>query len=123
MTKTESSNRILPLPDKIIRVLKEVKIQQIHNYINNKNKYSKDFLGYVCVDKNGKLFTPDTLSNRFRDFTKNGYNIIFHDLRHSCASILADSGLQLKDISKWLGHSDITEHQTYTSIYSIRKKY
>lgn len=33
ITKTESSNRILPLPDKIIKVLKGEKVKQIQNYI------------------------------------------------------------------------------------------
>ncbi len=30
----------------------------------------------------------------------------FHDLRHSCASLLLASGVPLKQIQEWLGHSD-----------------
>ena len=33
--------------------------------------------------------------------------IRFHDLRHSCASLLLASGVSLKDIQSWLGHSSI----------------
>ena len=33
--------------------------------------------------------------------------IRFHELRHSCASILITLGFSLKDIQEWLGHSDI----------------
>ena len=31
----------------------------------------------------------------------------WHDLRHSCASILIMKGWQMKEISEWLGHADI----------------
>lgn len=34
-------------------------------------------------------------------------DIRFHDLRHSCASILLSKGFTLKDVQEWLGHADI----------------
>ncbi len=30
----------------------------------------------------------------------------YHDLRHSCASLLLANGISLKQIQEWLGHSD-----------------
>lgn len=46
----------------------------------------------------------------------------FHDLRHSCASILYDKGWELKDIQTWLGHADIqTTADVYTHISNTRK--
>ena len=108
ITKNTSSNRILPLPQNLLVTLKNIKQQQLQNYINYGKEYSKEYLGYVCVDNKGVLFTPDNLSNRFAVVVKNtGLNIRFHDLRHSCASILADCGMEMKDISEWLWHSDI----------------
>ena len=41
--------------------------------------------------------------------------IRFHDLRHSCASLLYKSGVSLKDIQAWLGHSNIS---TTSNIYT-----
>ena len=35
-------------------------------------------------------------------------SIRFHDLRHSCASLLYAHGVSLKEIQEWLGHSDIS---------------
>lgn len=35
-------------------------------------------------------------------------HIRFHDLRHSCASVLLSRGFTLKDVQEWLGHGDIT---------------
>ena len=47
----------------------------------------------------------------------------FHDIRHSTASILYDTGWELKDIQEWLGHSDIeTTGNIYTHISKARKE-
>ena len=41
--------------------------------------------------------------------------IRFHDLRHSCASLMLANGVPLKQIQEWLGHSDMgtTVHINY----------
>ena len=39
----------------------------------------------------------------------------FHDLRHSCASLLFAQGISLKEIQAWLGHSTIA---TTANIYT-----
>ena len=39
----------------------------------------------------------------------------FHDLRHSCASLLLKEGVPMKQIQEWLGHSDIS---TTANIYA-----
>lgn len=41
-------------------------------------------------------------------------HVNFHDLRHSCASILVASGADLYTVSKILGHSSITTTQRYS---------
>ena len=40
---------------------------------------------------------------------------LFHDTQHSCASLLLRSGVQMKQIQAWLGHSDIS---TTANIYA-----
>ena len=35
-------------------------------------------------------------------------HIRFHDLRHSCASLLLAKGIPIKAIQEWLGHSNFS---------------
>ncbi|HJG27928.1 MAG TPA: site-specific integrase [Subdoligranulum variabile] len=49
--------------------------------------------------------------------------IRFHDLRHSCASLLLKQGVPMKQIQEWLGHSDIsTTANIYPHLDSQSKK-
>lgn len=49
--------------------------------------------------------------------------IRFHDLRHSCASLLLKQGVPMKQIQEWLGHSDIsTTANIYAHLDSQSKK-
>ena len=65
----------------------------------------------------GKLITPGFLAQHFPlVLERNGMKKIrFHDLRHSCASLLYSNGVALKDIQEWLGHSDFS---TTANIYA-----
>ncbi|MCL2298833.1 MAG: tyrosine-type recombinase/integrase, partial [Firmicutes bacterium] len=50
-------------------------------------------------------------------------HIRFHELRHSCASLLIAQGFSLKDVQEWLGHADITlTANTYSHLDIARKK-
>ena len=41
-----------------------------------------------------------------------------HDFRHSCASLLINSGANIRGVSKYLGHSDINETlNTYSHMF------
>ena len=55
----------------------------------------------------GNLRKPDYVSHKFKEILKkNGLRKIrFHDLRHSCASLLVANKVPMKYIQEWLGHS------------------
>lgn len=73
-----------------------------------KNAYIKEYTDYICVDDLGVLLKPDFLSRHLQIILKknNLKHIRYHDLRHSCASLLIANGVSLKEIQDWLGHSD-----------------
>ena len=82
-----------------------------------RSAYSKEYTDYVCVDALGQLYDPDFISSRFGQFLEKHKlkKIRFHDLRHSCASVLLAQGVPMKQIQEWLGHSDMS---TTANIYS-----
>ena len=65
----------------------------------------------------GNIFNPRSVTANFSKLLEqNGLrHIRFHDLRHSCASLLLANDVPLKQIQEWLGHSDIG---TTANIYS-----
>ena len=48
-------------------------------------------------------------------FHEDGLIFRFHELRHSCASLLLANGVPMKQIQEWLGHSDFS---TTANVYA-----
>ena len=65
----------------------------------------------------GERIEPGYITQHFALMLKNHglKKIPFHDLRHSCASLLYANGVSLKEIQEWLGYSDIS---TTSNIYT-----
>lgn len=116
-TKTKSSRRTLPLVPCFHEKLLAVKAQQERNQKLCGRSYNREFLEYICVDDIGDRFKPNYITSQFpKLLERNGFRKIrFHDLRHSCASLLLASGVPMKHIQEWLGHSDFS---TTANIYA-----
>ncbi len=116
-TKTKSSCHTLPLIPACEQMLNKMKKEQEQNRKVCGRSYCTDYLDYIYVDPMGKRIRPDFLSQHFPDFlvAHQMKRIRFHDLRHSCASLLYANGVSLKEIQEWLGHSDIS---TTSNIYT-----
>ena len=122
-TKNQSSYRTLPLVDDIIVLLKEHQKQIDENKKLCGNSYNKKYLDYICVDSLGKLFRPEYVTDHFTLIMNKNKNVLrkirFHDLRHSCASLLLAKGIPMKEIQDWLGHST---YSTTANIYAHLEK-
>ena len=105
--KTKSSYRTLPLVGKFKQYFLEVKRSQEENKKICGTCYNYEYDGYIFVDPIGNIIKPNYLSAQFpRYLERHGLKKIrFHDLRHSCASLLLSQGIPLRSISEWLGHS------------------
>lgn len=115
--KTKSSFRTLPLIPAICTLLLEQKGKQAEYRKLFKRSYCQEYSDYICVDEMGKLFRPNYITDHFRLLLKRHdlRTIRFHDLRHSCASLLLSQGIPMKQIQDWLGHSTFA---TTADIYS-----
>ena len=116
-TKTKSSRRTLPLVPFFRDKLLNIKSQQEANKKLCGRSYNKDYLDYIYVDEIGDRIKPNYITGQFpKLLEKQGFRRIrFHDLRHSCASLLLASGVPMKNIQEWLGHSDFS---TTANIYA-----
>ena len=127
--KTKSSLRTLPLVGSFRDYFQKVKEAQELNKKVCGNCYNYEYDGYVFVNELGDLMRPEYLTSYFPQYIqKHGCKRMhFHDLRHSCASLLLANGVPLKQIQEWLGHSDfsttanIYAHLDYTSKLSSAK--
>lgn len=122
-TKNISSHRIFPITDDTISIFRQLKEQDLQNQEIFKSDYISN--DYVFTWPNGKPYSPDYISRKFSRLLKNHNmpHIRFHELRHSCASILLSMGWSLKDIQEWLGHSDIKmTANIYSHLDTTRKK-
>ena len=115
--KTDFSLRTMPLVTNFREMLLAKKEKQEHYRKLCGRSYCKEYLDYIFVNEMGERCKPRYLSYGFkRILEQNGLRRIrFHDLRHTCASLLLANNVPMKKIQEWLGHSDFS---TTANIYA-----
>ena len=120
--KSEAGERIIALPVGMMAVLDQTRAYQEdckraapHLWVGE---------GWIVHAWNGAQLHHDTPSRWFRHFADaHGFEgVRFHDLRHTCASMLLSEGYGLKDVQEWLGHSDIKMTANIYGHLDIRRK-
>ena len=121
-TKNVSSCRSLPLVPQYRELLLRMKERQEQCRKLCGNCYIES--DYIYVNDLGAPYQPNFVSQHFRTLLeKNRLRVIrFHDLRHTCASLLLKNGVSMKEIQEWLGHSNFsTTANTYAHLDTAAK--
>lgn len=111
--KTESSNRIIKMPNHTMNLLRQLKLQ------------TKPKAGYFVF---GEFYDPLSRNavsdyyNKLFDKTK-VKRIRIHDFRHSHASYLINNGYDIQIVSKRLGHAKVsTTLDIYAHLYPNKEE-
>lgn len=109
LPKTKSGIRQVPIPEKLKKILFDLK------------KKHKD-TDYVIGGK--KMYTENDWQQLRKNLIKElGFDFTWHQLRHTYATILYDSGVDVLSAQKFLGHSDIkVTLGIYTSLSEKRQE-
>ena len=100
-TKTEKSNRYLPLIGFTIPYFRDLLQQQI----SSGSKCDK-----VCQLSDGSSVLPDYITHKYKEFlaAHNLPDIRVHDMRHTAASLLAAHDATPQQAQEFLGHENIS---------------
>ena len=106
-TKNASSFRSFPLVSEARKIFLEAKKREKNNRILFGSSYLEN--DYIFKWDDGHLYAPEYISKQFSKLLDKYEfpHIRFHELRHSCASLLLNDGFTLKDVQEWMGHADI----------------
>lgn len=106
-TKNKSSHRSLPIPKDLVQYLIELKQKQEEDKQLFGNCYNDN--DWICKKADGTPITPTGLSYYYKKLLEDADlpHIRFHDLRHSCASLLLNAGCELYEIKELLGHAQL----------------
>jgi len=123
--KTEGSYRTIPISDELAQKLKKHKTIQSSNKLKYGEFYKKVIFNKISYDlifrhENGDYIIPSTFLQRLKRlcrYNKIDKNIRWHDLRHTNATYLIESGVNLKVVQDRLGHSLMqTTADTYSHV-------
>ena len=122
--KTEASQRAIHLPNKAVAALRAHRATQARERLAAGSLWQNRNL--VFSNTVGAPLDPSDLHTRFKTLlAKAGLprDIRFHDLRHSCASLLLHAGASLAAVKDVLGHSSITTTaNTYAKTYPADRR-
>jgi integrase len=106
-TKTASSRRVVLIPSATLQALIEWR---------NEQQREHELAGESWIDSGGMIFTGpsgewlyvDTPTKEWREFLDRHRlpRIRLHGLRHTCASLLIASGVDIRSVAAALGHSN-----------------
>lgn len=118
-TKNASSMRSIKIPSFVIELLQELMKEQIQEIMKQGTAWqgSISASAKVFTRADGKPIHPCSVTDWFEKFLKrhNLPDVCVHSLRHTNATLMIASGVDLRTVSKRLGHAQMT---TTANIYT-----
>lgn len=118
--KTRQSRRTLALPAGLAGALREHRKRQLEARLLAGERWRGEDWGLVFTSTIGTPLDPRNLTDRYKALlARAGLPALrFHDLRHSCASLLIAQGIPAKIVMETLGHSQISlTLNTYAHVF------
>lgn len=113
-TKTDASIRTIALPPTLVKALEQHRERQ---EAERKAATNWTESGMVFTSRIGTPLSPESLTENFKTLLKKAVlpkSIRFHDLRHTCATLMIKQGVHPRVVMEILGHSQIaTTMNTY----------
>lgn len=105
--KTRSGRRTIALPPMVCAALRVHRVQQLETRLAHADGWQEHDLVFPATY--GQAMHPSSIREQFRRLLGElGLPVIrFHDLRHSCASLLFLQGVHPKVVQEQLGHSSM----------------
>ncbi len=106
--------RIVPLPDSVMETLRRYVQKRPHRYAE-----------YLFTDRNGRRISRSSVYYIVKQFVQAlnlDPKISPHKLRHTCATMLLEAGVDLRYIQELLGHADISTTQIYAHVNRTKLK-
>lgn len=125
--KSRASNRTIILDSKTMELLQQWKKINREEYIALGNRRGWENNPPIFSSSDGKYFTLSHLNNvmnyNFYVHHPDFYKITIHQMRHTHASLLFESGASLKDVQAKLGHEEMqTTMNIYTHVTETKSK-
>jgi integrase len=113
--KTKKSRRSLRMPRFVVDALLRRQLIQEAQRIKAGAKWKET--GFVFTGPRGDVIAPEKINEVHKEMLEraNLPHVRFHDLRHSCATLLLSKGVTLKMIQEILGHANF---QITADLYS-----
>ena len=116
--KTARSRRVIPLPNNVLNALKEHRDRQSFERKTKGAAWTNDLNLVFTTPDGGPLDARAVVTQFKRYLSAAGLpNMRWHDMRHSCASLMLAKGIDARTIMETLGHSQIsTTMNTYSHV-------
>jgi len=118
-TKNASSERSIKVPAFVIELLQQLRKEQINEILMLGTAWEgkRDGTGKIFTQSTGKPIHPHTVTDWFEKFIARHDlpSACVHSLRHTNATLMIASGVDLRTVSKRLGHAQMS---TTANIYT-----